>query len=121
MSANPQGDLPEDYSPVSEAGFEPLPLYTFKKKVQDINSNGEPCFIYSQYMFDSAETADPLGVINGKPHNKACVTERDLLLYVREAYQKKCLVYCKQQLEVDCDTGQVVSDPIRNMISVRSS
>ena len=95
-------------------------MYTFgKKKVQDFNSNGEPCFTYSQYQFDS-ETAAPLGAINGKPHNKAFVTERDLLLYVREAYHKKCLVYCKQPLEVACDTGQVVSDPIRNMVSVRS-
>lgn len=55
-------------------------------------------FSMPEFQFDNINP--PLGYINGKPMNDEVFEEKDLLSYLKDSYEAKTLVYCKQPIEL---------------------
>lgn len=85
-----------------------MPKFKYKTRVDREDSDEE---------FDEVE---PLGSIIGKPPKEVIVTERDLLIYLKDSYANQTLVYCKQALEINQETNVIVNDPIKLLVTVAS-
>jgi hypothetical protein len=53
-----------------------------------------PRHIYNSESFNQQDS-EPLGEINGKPYKEAVLRELELLTYIKDAFIRKRLVYCK--------------------------
>lgn len=62
-----------------------------------------------------------LSQINGPPQdNFFCEEQEDLLEYLKMAYQNGTLAYCRQLLDLDPITGEILNDPIKNIVNIRN-
>ncbi len=60
-----------------------------------------------------------LDKINGPPVDEIIYNEADLLDYLRQAHQKGSLIYCRKHLELDPMTGEILNDPIKNIVNIK--
>lgn len=86
----------------------PLPIYDARIKSHPTASTASaPGFVDD----------DNLGTINGPPVNKAFTKERDLLEYIKDAYNNKQLIYCKEPLELD-NSNEIANNPVRRLVNI---
>ena len=90
---------------------DPLPLYPTRPRLP-INCNPLPRFA------TNAAFQEALGQINGRPAREVFETERDLHTHLHKAFKTRRLVYCKQQLELDPETNEIINDPIKNLVPI---
>lgn len=81
----------------------PLPLLSKRIKHITLSDNAPKLYANDSVAFDE------IGEITGKPSKLLVVNERDILSYLKQSYYANCLVYCKQDLELDRE--EIINDP----------
>ena len=61
-----------------------------------------------------------LSQINGPPVDQDFYDEEDLLGYLKSSYQSGTLAYCRQLLDLDPITGEILNDPIKNIVNIKN-
>jgi len=89
---------------------EPLPILAAHAKT----------FGDSLPKFVAPSNQEPLGDINGRPFKEIFAYEQDLFQYLKSAYEHKLLVYCKQCLEIDSETNELITNPINLTVNINS-